>query len=122
MIVRKSKAEVARIAAAGAVVAGCLELLEKAVRPGVTTLELDRKAERYIRDHGGVPTFLGYKGFPKSICASPNDMVVHGIPGRRVVREGDILSLDVGVTLDGFVADAALTVAKRRLMLNGLMI
>lgn len=111
MIVRKSKAEVARIAVAGKVVAGCLDLLREAVMPGVRTAELDRRAEDYIRSYGGVPTFLGYRGFPKSICTSPNDMVVHGIPGAYRVREGDILSIDVGVTLDGFVADSALTVA-----------
>lgn len=99
------------IAAAGSVLAGCLELLERSVRPGIATKELDRLAETYIREHGGVPTFLGYRGFPKSICASPNDMVVHGIPGDHKVNEGDVLSLDVGVTLDGFVADSALTLA-----------
>ena len=110
MIVRKSEAELARIAAAGAVVAGCLDLLAASVRAGVTTLELDEIAEKYIRQHDGIPTFLGYRGFPKSICASPNDMVVHGIPGDYAVREGDILSLDVGVTLQGYVADSALTV------------
>jgi len=111
VIIRKSKAEIAGIAAAGSVLAGCLELLERSVRPGIATIELDRLAETYIREHGGDPTFLGYRGFPKSICASPNDMVVHGIPGRYTVSKGDVLSLDVGVTLDGFVADSALTVA-----------
>jgi methionyl aminopeptidase len=111
VIVRKSEAEVARIAGAGAVLAGCLDMLTGSVRVGVTTLELDELAERYIRERGGVPTFLGYRGFPKSICASPNDMVVHGIPGTFRVSAGDLLSLDVGVTLDGYVADSALTVA-----------
>lgn len=111
MIVRKSKAEIASIAAAGSVLAGCLELLERSVRPGITTRELDRLAETYIREHGGEPTFLGYRGFPRSICASPNDMVVHGIPGRYTVKEGDLVSLDVGVTLNGFIADSAVTVA-----------
>jgi methionyl aminopeptidase len=111
VIIRKSKTEIEHIAAAGSVVAGCLELLERSVRPGVKTIELDRLAETYIRDHNGEPTFLGYRGFPRSICASPNDMVVHGIPGRYSIREGDIISLDVGVTLEGFVADSALTVA-----------
>jgi methionyl aminopeptidase len=101
----------AKIAAAGRVVAECLELLAATVRPGVTTLELDRLAESFIVEKGGTPTFKGYRGFPKSICASPNDMVVHGIPGGYTVREGDILSLDVGVTLAGYVADSALTVA-----------
>jgi methionyl aminopeptidase len=79
------------------------------VQPGVTTQELDELAEAYIRSQGGVPTFLGYKGFPASLCLSPNDMVVHGIPGPYELQEGDILSVDVGVTLDGFVADAAFT-------------
>ena len=76
----------------------------------MTTRELDRLAEEFIRGHGGTPTFLGYRGFPGSICASPNDMVVHGIPGGYVIADGDVLSLDVGVTHGGFVADSALTV------------
>ena len=80
------------------------------VRPGMTTARLDGLAEEFIRSRGGVPTFKGYRGFPASICASPNDMVVHGIPGRQRVEEGDLLSLDVGVTLGGYVADSALTV------------
>lgn len=110
MIVHKSKTEVARIAAAGKIVAGCLDALGQAVRPGVTTIALDRLAEEYIRSRNGVPTFLGYRGFPRSICTSPNDMVVHGIPGERRLHDGDVLSLDVGVTLDGYVADSAITV------------
>jgi len=114
VIVRKSNAEIAKIAAAGAVVADCLEVLAAAVQPGVTTLELDRRAEDFIVKSGGTPTFKGYRGFPKSICASPNEMVVHGIPGSYVVREGDVLSIDVGVTLGGYVADSALTVAVGR--------
>jgi methionyl aminopeptidase len=77
--------------------------------PGVKTRELDRLAERFIRARGGVPTFLGYRGFPASVCTSPNDMVVHGIPGPTRVGEGDLLSIDVGVTLNGYVADSALT-------------
>ncbi len=111
MIVRKSSAEIAKIAAAGTVVADCLELLASALQPGITTLELDRRAESFIVGRGGTPTFKGYRGFPKSICASPNEMVVHGIPGSYVVREGDVMSIDVGVTLAGYVADSALTVA-----------
>ncbi len=98
------------MARAGRVVRGCLNLLSESARPGVSTRELDRLAEEYIRGHGGVPTFKGYRGFPGSICASPNDMVVHGIPGATKLREGDILGLDVGVTLDEFIADAAITV------------
>jgi methionyl aminopeptidase len=109
VIIRKSKAEIERMARAGKVVRGCLDLLAASVKPGMTTKELDRLAEEYIRGHGGVPTFKGYRGFPASICASPNDMVVHGIPGATRLRDGDIIGLDVGVTLDDFVADAAIT-------------
>ncbi|MGE5229457.1 MAG: type I methionyl aminopeptidase [Deltaproteobacteria bacterium] len=109
MIVRKSAGEIAKIAAAGAILADCIDALTEAAAPGVTTAELDRIAEKFIRQHRGVPTFLGYRGFPASICASPNDMVVHGIPGKYRAAEGDLLSLDVGVTLDGYVADSAVT-------------
>ena len=87
-------------------------------RPGVTTAELDEAAERFIRSQGGEPSFKGYRGFPGSICTSPNSMVVHGIPGPYELRRGDILSIDVGVTYEGWVADAAITVpvgeARRR--------
>ncbi|MCZ7663378.1 MAG: type I methionyl aminopeptidase [Thermoleophilia bacterium] len=110
MIIRKSAAEIEKIARAGKVVRGCLDALRAAVAPGVATRDLDRLAEDYIRSHGGVPTFKGYRGFPGSICTSPNDMVVHGIPGVTRLKEGDILGLDVGVTLEDFIADAAITV------------
>jgi methionyl aminopeptidase len=109
VIVRKSAAEVAKIDAAGDILAECLDMLAVATKQGVTTAELDRLAERLIRERGGVPTFLGYRGFPASICVSPNDMVVHGIPGKYRVSEGDVISIDVGVTLDGYVADSAIT-------------
>jgi len=109
VIVRKSSGEIAKIAAAGAILADCIDALTEVAAPGLTTAELDRVAEKFIRQHRGVPTFLGYRGFPASICASPNDMVVHGIPGKYRVAEGDLLSLDVGVTLDGYVADSAVT-------------
>jgi methionyl aminopeptidase len=109
MIIRKSPQEIERMARAGQVVAETHRLVGEHVRPGVTTQELDELAEEYIRSQGGVPTFLGYKGFPASLCLSPNDMVVHGIPGPYKLEDGDILSVDVGVTLDGFVADAAYT-------------
>ena len=109
MIIRKSSREVAKMAAAGTVVAETLALLRDEAKPGVTTAELDRIAERFIRRQGGVPTFKGYRGFPGSICTSPNDMIVHGIPGTYVLADGDILSIDVGVTLRGFVADSAVT-------------
>ena len=99
------------MAKAGRVVADTLGVLGEAVRPGVTTKELDETAEEYIRSQGGVPTFKGYHGFPASICTSPNSMVVHGIPGSYTLKDGDLLSVDVGVTLDGFVADSAYTFA-----------
>jgi len=97
------------MAHAGRVVAETHALVGDHIRPGVTTGELDQLAEEFIRSRGGVPTFLGYRGFPASLCLSPNDMVVHGIPGPYRLADGDILSVDVGVTLDGFVADAAYT-------------
>jgi methionyl aminopeptidase len=110
MIVRKSPEEIERIAAAGTILAGCLALLRDKTRVGATTAELDRAAERFIRSHGAEPAFKGYRGFPGSICTSPNSMIVHGIPGPYELGRGDILSLDVGVILDGWVADAAITV------------
>ncbi len=97
------------MARAGRVVRGCLDLLGRTIEAGMTTKELDRLAERYIRSEGGVSTFKGYRGFPGSICASPNDMVVHGIPGKVRLREGDILGVDVGVTMEGYIADGAST-------------
>lgn len=109
MIIRKSQAEIEKMARAGAVVRECLELMGREVKPGVTTGELDRLAEEFIRSKGGLPTFKGYRGFPGSICASPNDMVVHGIPGKVRLHEGDILGVDVGVTMEGYIADAAYT-------------
>jgi len=111
VIVRKTPAEIETMARAGAVVASTLDLMRSQARVGVTLAELDRLAEEHIRCHGGVPTFKGYRGFPGSICASPNDMVVHGIPGSYALEDGDLLSVDVGVTLDGYVADSATTVA-----------
>ncbi len=109
MIIKKTPEEVDKIAAAGEILVATLELLEAKVRPGVRTAELDAAAERFIRSRGAVPSFKGYRGFPGSICASPNSMVVHGIPGPYQLGRGDIISLDVGVTLDGWVADAART-------------
>ena len=111
MIIRKSKTEIETMARAGRVVAETLRRLGEHMQPGVTTKELDEVAEDYIRSQGGVPTFKGYRGFPASICASPNSMVVHGIPGSYRLDEGDLLSIDVGVTLDNFVADSAFTFA-----------
>jgi methionyl aminopeptidase len=109
MIIRKSPREIETMGRAGAVVAGTLALLEQHAHAGITTGELDAIAEEFIRSHGGSPTFKGYKGYPAATCLSPNDMVVHGIPGPGTVEDGDILSVDVGVTLDGFVADSAWT-------------
>ena len=109
MIIRKSASEIETMARAGTVVAEALALIEEHLQPGITTGELDALAEEFIRSHGGVPTFKGYKGYPAATCLSPNSMVVHGIPGRVKLENGDILSVDVGVTLDGFVADSAWT-------------
>src|SRR3954449_10021620 len=99
------------MAAAGAVHTKVLDLLSRKVRPGVTTLELDQAAERFIRSQGAEPSFKGYRGFPGSICASPNHMVVHGIPGPFKLQRGDVISIDVGVVKDGWVADGAITFA-----------
>jgi methionyl aminopeptidase len=107
VIIRKSPREIEQMARAGAVVARTHELMREHVRPGVTTEELDRIAEEFIRSEGGVPTFKGYRGYPAALCISRNDTVVHGIPGRDALAEGDLVSIDVGVTLGGFVADSA---------------
>ena len=109
MIIRKSPQEIEQIAAAGRILARCHRLLRAKARPGLTTAELDEAAEKFIRSQGAEPSFKGYRGFPGSICASPNSMVVHGIPGEYQLGRGDILSIDIGVTLDGWVADAAVT-------------
>jgi methionyl aminopeptidase len=109
VIIRKSSVEIETMARAGSVVASTLALLEELIQPGVTTAELDAAAEEFIRSHGGEPTFKGYRGYPAATCLSPNSMVVHGIPGKGTLEDGDILSVDVGVTLDGFVADSAWT-------------
>ena len=111
MIIRKSRAELDTMARAGRVVADTIALVGEHVRPGVTTAELDELADEYIGSQGGTSSFKGYQGYPASICTSPNDMVVHGIPNGAKLSEGDILSVDVGVVLDGFVADSAHTFA-----------
>src|SRR5690242_10768227 len=110
MSIRKSPGEIDKIAEAGQILTRCLTMLRGKARPGVTTLDLDQAAEKFIRSQGATPAFKGYRGFPGSICASPNSMVVHGIPGPYKLQRGDILSIDVGVVLDGWVADAAITV------------
>src|SRR5215211_7727514 len=109
MIIRKSPAEIEQMAEAGRVVAEVLALVAEHMQPGVQTAELDAVADDHIRSRGGIPTFKGYRGYPASICVSPNSMVVHGIPGGYVLAGGDVVSIDVGVTLDGFVADSAYT-------------
>jgi methionyl aminopeptidase len=115
MIIRKSAAEIERMARAGRVVVDTLALLGEHIRPGTTTAELDALADEFVRSQGGVPTFKGYRGYPASICTSPNDMIVHGIPGPNPLEEGDVLSVDVGVTLEGYVADSAFTFAVGRI-------
>jgi methionyl aminopeptidase len=112
MIIRKSNDELELMARAGEIVAETLSLLGRHVTPGTTTGELDRIADEFIGSRGGTPTFKGYRGpypYPASICTSPNDVVVHGIPNGYELKEGDVLSVDVGVTLDGYVADSAYT-------------
>jgi methionyl aminopeptidase len=109
MIIKKTPAEIDKIAAAGEILVKTLALLRSKLRPGVTTGELDAAAEKFIRSQGAEPAFKGYRGFPGSICTSPNSMVVHGIPGPYKLSRGDILSIDVGVVHDGWVADAART-------------
>jgi methionyl aminopeptidase len=114
VIIRKSATELEQMARAGEIVADTLSLLGQHIRPGTTTAELDLIADEFIRSRGGIPTFKGYRGpypYPASICTSPNDVVVHGIPSGYELREGDVLSVDVGVTLDGFVGDSAYTFA-----------
>jgi methionyl aminopeptidase len=110
MIIRKTPEQIEQMAAAGDILVRCLKILESKTRAGVTTEELDAAAEKFIRSQGATPAFKGYRGFPGSICASPNSMVVHGIPGPYELKRGDILSIDVGVVKDGWVADAAMTV------------
>ena len=110
MIIGKSKRELEKMRAAGRLVGQVREHLRGLVQPGVTTMELDREAEKMIRDAGALPTFKGYNGFPYSICASVNEQIVHGFPSQYVLKEGDIFSIDCGVTLEGFVGDTATTV------------
>ena len=110
MIIGKSKKEIEKMRAAGQLVGRVLQELRNMVHPGLTTLEVDRAAEKMIRDAGALPTFKGYHGFPFSICASVNEQVVHGFPSNYELKEGDIFSIDCGVTLDGFVGDTATTV------------
>src|SRR5690606_17533094 len=108
VIILKSPRELAIMREAGRLVAQVHQAMREAVRPGITTAELDSIAETLIRKAGGQPTFKGYRGFPGSICASVNEQVVHGIPGKRPLKAGDIIAIDVGVTYKGYVGDAAL--------------
>src|SRR5437764_5261359 len=110
MIIGKSQKEIDKMRAAGQLVGRVLQQLRGMVMPGVTTLEINDAAEKMIRDAGAYPTFKGYNGFPYSICASVNEQVVHGFPSKYQLQEGDVFSIDVGVTLDGFVGDTATTV------------
>jgi methionyl aminopeptidase len=111
LIIRKSIQEIEGMARAGELVAETIALLGEHLQPGITTGELDRIADEFIRERGGVPTSKGYRGFPAATCISPNSMVVHGIPGEHRVDDGDLISIDVGITLDGLVADSAYTFA-----------
>lgn len=108
-VVIKTAAEIALMREAGRIVAGVLALAKETARAGMTTAELDALAEEYIRSHGAVPSFKGYRGFPASTCISINEEVVHGIPGPRVIREGDVVSVDVGAIYQGLHGDAAIT-------------
>jgi methionyl aminopeptidase len=110
MIKSKTPEQVEKMAASGEILVRCLKMLASKARAGVTTADLDAAAEKFIRSQGAIPAFKGYRGFPGSICASPNAMVVHGIPGPYELQRGDILSVDVGVVYDGWVSDAAMTV------------
>ena len=110
MIIGKSQKEIDKMRASGQLVGRVLRELRTMVEPGMTTLEVDMAAEKMIRDAGAFPTFKGYNGFPFSICASVNEQVVHGFPSEYALKEGDIFSIDVGVTLDGFVGDTAATI------------
>ncbi len=110
MIVLKSREEIAKISRASQIVAECLLDLKERTKPGVLTKELDLFVDQRIRRAGGIPAFKGYRNFPASLCVSINDEVVHGIPSKRVIKDGDVVSLDLGVKYDGFYGDAAVTV------------
>ncbi|HEU4500093.1 MAG TPA: type I methionyl aminopeptidase [Nitrospira sp.] len=115
MIILKTPDEIAVMAQASKVVAEALEVLKRAVKPGVTTDELDRLAEAEIRGRGAIPAFKGYRNYPKTLCASVNEQVVHGIPSKRVLKDGDIVGLDLGAIVGGFYGDSAVTVAVGRI-------
>src|SRR5690242_5960385 len=110
MIITKSRAEIDKMYRAGQLVGRLLKELCAKVKPGVTTHELDEFAEKFIRSASAIPTFKGYRGYPYSICTSVNEQVVHGFPSGRKMQEGDIISIDCGATLEGYVGDSAVTV------------
>lgn len=110
MIIAKSAKDLDKMRAVGELIAGVREALRELVEPGISTLDLDKAAEKMIRDAGAIPTFIGYHGFPYSICASVNDEIVHGFSKKDPLNDGDILSLDMAATFDGFVGDTAMTV------------
>ena len=109
-IVIKSLEEIEGIRRSGGILARALDLVAKKALPGHTTAQMDAAIEEFIRFHGAIPTFKGYRGFPASACISINEEVIHGIPGERVIKEGDIVKVDAGVTKDGFIADSARTI------------
>lgn len=111
MIYYKTAEEIERIRESSLLVGRTLAEIAKRIKPGVTSLELDKIAEEFIRDNGGIPAFKGYNGFPNSLCISPNEQVVHGIPDNRPYTEGDIISVDCGVKMNGFYGDSAYTFA-----------
>lgn len=114
-IIVKSPSEIELMRQAGAIVGRAIDALSRVVEPGITTGDLDVLAERVIRENGGTPSFKGYRGFPASICTSVNAEIVHGIPGKRVLIEGDIVAIDVGAIYNGFQGDAAVTVGVGRI-------
>ena len=115
MIILKTPDEITLMAKASRVVAEALEVLKSAAKPGVTTDELDRLAEAEIRSRGAVPAFKGYRNYPKTLCVSVNEQVVHGIPSKRVLKDGDIVGLDLGAIVGGFYGDSAVTIAVGRI-------
>ena len=115
MIILKTPDEIAVMAKASRIVAEALAVLKSAVKPGVTTDELDRLAESEVRSRGAIPAFKGYRNYPKTLCASVNEQVVHGIPSKRVLKEGDIIGLDLGAIVGGFYGDSAVTVGVGRI-------
>ncbi len=114
MVNIKSKSEIEKMKIAGKVTYGALKAVSEAVRPGVTTAELDRIAEEYIKANGCKASFKGYGGFPASVCASVNDEIIHGFPSERVLKEGDIVSIDVGACYKGYNGDAGKNICGRQ--------